>query len=668
MPKLLKTPFAIDAAEGFRTDIQESTGAAPNSATYQVGFPPVTMQSIASNGMPPKGSDLNGVLYDITDNLVFLTQGGGYGFDSAYATSIGGYPLNARLRLTNGDIVKSTIDGNVNDPNVNMTGWVKTNSAGQIFDESGNSQQEINDQIKTPLSVNADDTGSIDATSQLASLLDPSGKYVINLTKGTYLVDRLVVPDNTIVYGNGAIIKRRRHTDSPTVVVGENSVIFGLKVDGNKSVLGSYGFIARGIDLRRNSSAIFCESYNNVRHGFYAMNEDLMVFDPPSDNQKMLFCKAYDNGFNPGGSGTGDGFSAMNSNNVLYLGCEAWNNARTGFVATTYDRNTTHTDKSYSSGVRAVNCKAWGNGYSGLNFEGVRNGGVIGGEYSGITYSFSDNGVFSDAVVGAFYAQDSDYISVSNIRAESELSANNNFYVTGKTPLVNNVRVTVGSSANITSASVAVLIEASDGLGSVSNIHLNRAYFGIRLKVANAVNLTVEEATAAKIQVRRGSETTLAVNEFIKLSNGTLEFSSNSIPTAGYAQVGDIIRSTSRYNLGEIGWVCTTSGTGSAAKWAAFGNVGGIPSQASFLSGETASSFDANNFAAGTSYYASSTDAKTYTNFPFALVDNRLIINTSHNSAANQGWLQQEAISVLSNKRARRIKGFSGSWTAWELF
>lgn len=124
MPKLLKTPFAIDAAEGFRTDIQESTGAAPNSATYQVGFPPVTMQSIASNGMPPKGSDLNGVLYDITDNLVFLTQGGGYGFDSAYATSIGGYPLNARLRLANGDIVKSTVDGNTNDPNVDMTGWV----------------------------------------------------------------------------------------------------------------------------------------------------------------------------------------------------------------------------------------------------------------------------------------------------------------------------------------------------------------------------------------------------------------------------------------------------------------------------------------------------------------------------------------------------------------
>lgn len=124
MPKLLKTPFAIDAAEGFRTDIQESTGAAPNSATYQVGFPPVTMQSIASNGMPPKGSDLNGVLYDITDNLVFLTQGGGYGFDAAYATSIGGYPLNARLQLDDGAEVISTIPSNTNNPNSDMTGWV----------------------------------------------------------------------------------------------------------------------------------------------------------------------------------------------------------------------------------------------------------------------------------------------------------------------------------------------------------------------------------------------------------------------------------------------------------------------------------------------------------------------------------------------------------------
>lgn len=34
-----------------------------------------------------------------------------------------GYDIGSTVKLDNGDIVKSTIDGNVNDPNVDMTGW-----------------------------------------------------------------------------------------------------------------------------------------------------------------------------------------------------------------------------------------------------------------------------------------------------------------------------------------------------------------------------------------------------------------------------------------------------------------------------------------------------------------------------------------------------------------
>ena len=61
----------------------------------------------------------------------------------------GGYLKNARVMLANGDIVKSTIDGNTNDPNVDMTGWVKPNAASQIFDESGLNQQELNNGVES---------------------------------------------------------------------------------------------------------------------------------------------------------------------------------------------------------------------------------------------------------------------------------------------------------------------------------------------------------------------------------------------------------------------------------------------------------------------------------------------------------------------------------------
>ena len=41
-----------------------------------------------------------------------------------YESKTGGYALGATVKLDNGDIVKSTINGNTNDPNVNMTGWL----------------------------------------------------------------------------------------------------------------------------------------------------------------------------------------------------------------------------------------------------------------------------------------------------------------------------------------------------------------------------------------------------------------------------------------------------------------------------------------------------------------------------------------------------------------
>lgn len=45
------------------------------------------------------------------------------GYNLDYFVSGKSYPLHAEIMLDNGDIVKSTIPNNTNDPNVNMTGW-----------------------------------------------------------------------------------------------------------------------------------------------------------------------------------------------------------------------------------------------------------------------------------------------------------------------------------------------------------------------------------------------------------------------------------------------------------------------------------------------------------------------------------------------------------------
>lgn len=42
---------------------------------------------------------------------------------SIWYSKAGGYSVSDTVRLTNGDIVKSTIDGNEDDPNTNMSGW-----------------------------------------------------------------------------------------------------------------------------------------------------------------------------------------------------------------------------------------------------------------------------------------------------------------------------------------------------------------------------------------------------------------------------------------------------------------------------------------------------------------------------------------------------------------
>lgn len=67
-------------------------------------------------------------------------------FDPNFADSIAGYPEGSSVRREDGVVVTSTLQGNLNDPNVDMTGWeAPTENADQVRDASAGTQQDVND-------------------------------------------------------------------------------------------------------------------------------------------------------------------------------------------------------------------------------------------------------------------------------------------------------------------------------------------------------------------------------------------------------------------------------------------------------------------------------------------------------------------------------------------
>lgn len=126
-PRRIAKPFGASAGTGYIRTVPDS-GATSGAASYDTGFPPQTFQPIASGGVPPSGQDMNGVLFDLAGNARWAAAGGVAQYDSAYATSIGGYAKYAVLINTAslGDLWMSSVDNNLTDPNGSgSSGWVR---------------------------------------------------------------------------------------------------------------------------------------------------------------------------------------------------------------------------------------------------------------------------------------------------------------------------------------------------------------------------------------------------------------------------------------------------------------------------------------------------------------------------------------------------------------
>ncbi len=110
-PKQIKQAFAVN---GLRNEIPNDTEE-EGRVSYNTGFPEITMLPKEAGGLPPLGQDMNGILYDLSENIVYNQAGGTYGLNEDIITNRGGYPKNAMLIEEDNKIYLSKHNNNISN-------------------------------------------------------------------------------------------------------------------------------------------------------------------------------------------------------------------------------------------------------------------------------------------------------------------------------------------------------------------------------------------------------------------------------------------------------------------------------------------------------------------------------------------------------------------------
>ena len=132
-PTPFSVPFATSAGAGYITlagggldlPIASQLSIEPGAASYTDGFPPLAFLPVEAGGVPPWGADFNAVLQDITKAQQWVQIGGTPVYSSAFASSIGGYPVGAIVQSVDGTgWWRNTLDGNASNPDGGGSNWL----------------------------------------------------------------------------------------------------------------------------------------------------------------------------------------------------------------------------------------------------------------------------------------------------------------------------------------------------------------------------------------------------------------------------------------------------------------------------------------------------------------------------------------------------------------
>src|SRR5580658_4255359 len=130
VPQFIPAPFGVGAAN-INYPIPAAQGSPSNSASWQGGFPAVTMEEEIAGGLPPLGQDFNGILYTLSQATYAAQAGQLYPYNAGFAATISGYAAGALLAMGDGTGVwMNVVNGNTGDPDSTPVDWVSLYSYG----------------------------------------------------------------------------------------------------------------------------------------------------------------------------------------------------------------------------------------------------------------------------------------------------------------------------------------------------------------------------------------------------------------------------------------------------------------------------------------------------------------------------------------------------------
>ena len=218
IPSKIPLPFGYAAGSGYINPIPAASqiGIVNGRASLHDGFPPDTFTPVTAGGVPPFGGDFNGILNEITSIQQWQEAGGGFPYDSAFASTIGGYPSGAILGSTSGaGSWLNQVDNNSSNPDAGGAGWVPSTSfyGGVIISLSSSNVTLTNSQAAYGIIYLQ---GTLTANCNIIFPTFTKPWIVVNSTSGSYTVQaktasgtgiNLTQGASTYIFGDGTNIQ-----------------------------------------------------------------------------------------------------------------------------------------------------------------------------------------------------------------------------------------------------------------------------------------------------------------------------------------------------------------------------------------------------------------------------------------------------------------------------